>query len=117
MSAPSLPAVDHIAGYYHHGDATFGDCRTHGPLQDLGQLEEACDLLRQALSSDENSFAPGHPTIALRQSNLAVVLRDLGQLDEAQDLLRQSYSAFLERFGPDHPHTKNVKSHLQNLPE
>jgi hypothetical protein len=86
-------------------------------LKDLGQLEEAHDLLRQALSSAEQSFAPGHPSIAIRQSKLGLVLQDLGQLEEAHDLLCKSYTAFLERLGPDHPYTKTVKNNLQNLPE
>jgi tetratricopeptide (TPR) repeat protein len=84
---------------------------------DLGELEEARDLLRQALASDEKSFEPGHPSIALRQWSLALVLKDLGELEEARDLLRKSYSAFLERFGPYHAHTKIAKKHLGNLPE
>ncbi len=80
-------------------------------------MEEARDLLRQALASDEKSFEPGHPDIARSQSNLAMVLNNLGQLEEARDLLRKSYSAFLERLGPDHPHTKTAKNNLQNLPK
>ena len=36
----------------------------------------------------EKTFEPGHCSIAIRQSNLAVVLQDLGQLEEAGDLLR-----------------------------
>ena len=59
-------------------------------LQNLGQLEEARDLLRKALASEETTFAPGHPSIAIRQSNLALVLMDLRQLEEARDLLRKA---------------------------
>ena len=73
-------------------------------------MEEARDLLRQALASDEKSFEPGHPSIAIRQSNLAMVLQHLGQLEEARDLLRKSYSAFLERLGTrpsEHENRKN----------
>ena len=32
----------------------------------------------------------GHPSIAIRQSNLAPVLQDLGQLEEAGDLQREA---------------------------
>ena len=56
-------------------------------------MEEARDLLRQALASDEKSFEPGHPSIAISQSNLALVLKDLGQLEEARDLLRQALAS------------------------
>ena len=84
-------------------------------LQDLGQFEEARDLLRKALASDEKTFEPGHPSIASRQSNLALVLRDLGQLEEARDLLRKAYRVYLDRFGPDHPHTRIIKGNLERL--
>ena len=67
------------------------------------QLEEARDLLRMALSSDQKSFEPGHPSIARSQSNLALVLKDLGQLEEARDLLRMALSSDQKRFEPGHP--------------
>jgi tetratricopeptide (TPR) repeat protein len=79
-------------------------------------LEEARDLLRQALDSAEKSFAPGHPSIARSQSNLALVLQDLGQLEEARDLLRKAYSASKERYGPDHRSTRIFKGNLEALP-
>jgi hypothetical protein len=62
-------------------------------LKELGELAEARDLLRKALASDEKTFAPGHPSIAIRQSNLATVLQDLGELEEAHDLLRKANRA------------------------
>jgi tetratricopeptide (TPR) repeat protein len=84
-------------------------------LQDLGQLEEARDLLREALASAEKTFEPGHPSIATHQSNLALVLQDLGQLEEARDLLREAYRAYLTRFGPDHPPTRIIRKNLETL--
>ncbi len=84
-------------------------------LRDLGQRKEACGLLRKALASDEKTFEPGHPSIANRQANLAVVLHDLGQREEARDLLRKAYGACLSCFGPDHPNTKAVKRNLESL--
>ncbi len=80
-------------------------------------MEEARDLLRKALASNEQSFEPGHPSIAIRQSNLALVLKDLGQFEEARDLLCQAYSASLERLGPHHPSTKLYKANLESLPD
>jgi hypothetical protein len=79
-------------------------------------LEEPRDLLRKALASNEQSFEPGHPSIAIRQSNLALVLNGLGQLEEARDLLRKACSASLARYGPDHPPTKIFKGNLDSLP-
>jgi tetratricopeptide (TPR) repeat protein len=84
-------------------------------LQDLGQLEEARDLLRKALASDEKTFEPGHPSIASSQSNLALVLKDLGQLEEARDLLRKAFREYLDRFGPDHPGTRIIRRNLEGV--
>ncbi|MEE8584426.1 MAG: tetratricopeptide repeat protein [Acidobacteriota bacterium] len=81
-------------------------------LKDLGELEEARDLLRTALESDQRSFEPGHPTIAVRQSNLALVLKDLGELEEARDLLRAAHKSLLEGYGPDFPKTKTAAGNL-----
>jgi Tetratricopeptide repeat len=79
-------------------------------------LEEARDLLRKALASDEKSFEPGHPSVASSQSNLALVLQELGHLEEARDLLLNAYSASLECFGVDHPDTRLYKANLDSLP-
>ena len=84
-------------------------------LKDLGELEEARDLLRQALESDQKSFEPDHPSIAISQSNLAMVLQDLGELEEARDLAYQAYEAFLRKLGPGHPYTKTAKAHWESI--
>ncbi|MBI4908727.1 MAG: tetratricopeptide repeat protein [Acidobacteria bacterium] len=86
-------------------------------LQYPGESEEARDLLRKALASDEKTYAAGHPTIATKQSNLALVLRNLGELEEARDLLRKAYATFLARFGPHHRSTKIVKGNLDRVGE
>jgi tetratricopeptide (TPR) repeat protein len=85
--------------------------------QTMGRFTAARHAFSRALASDEKSFEPGHPSIAIRQSNLALVLKDLGQLEEARDLLRQAYSASLERYGSGHPNTKTFKTNLERLPE
>ena len=81
-------------------------------LKDLGEPEEARDLLRQALASDEASYEPGHPSIARRQSNLALVLKDLGELAEARDLLRQALASDEASFEPGHPSIARSQSNL-----
>lgn len=83
----------------------------------MGRFTAARHAHSRALASAEKSFEPGHPSIAISQSNLALVLQDLGQLEEARDLLRQAYSASFERYGPDHPHTKTFKANIESLPE
>ncbi|ETR67964.1 MAG: hypothetical protein OMM_04850 [Candidatus Magnetoglobus multicellularis str. Araruama] len=81
-------------------------------LKDLGQLEEARDLLRMALSSDQKSFEPGHPSIARSQLNLGGVLADLGQTDDAQPLFQAAYDSFFALLGQDHPQTKIAKFYV-----
>ncbi len=81
-------------------------------LKDLGELEEARDLLRQALESDQKNFEPGHSSIAIRQSNLAAVLKDLGELEEARDLLRQALESDQKNFKPGHPSIAISQSNL-----
>ena len=78
-------------------------------LQDLGAYEEGAELLRKALASDEASFEPGHPAIAVKQSNLALVLKELGEFEEAETLARSAYESFERKFGPEHPQTLKTK--------
>jgi plasmid stability protein len=81
-------------------------------LQDLGELEEARDLLRQALASAEATYAPGNPSTATRQSNLATVLKDLGELEEARDLLRKALASVEAKYAPGHPSIARNQSNL-----
>jgi hypothetical protein len=69
---------------------------------------------RGALSAALGHFEPGHPSIAIRQSNLALVLQDLGELEEAVALLKTAYTSLLKKFGPHHPHTQTAKNNLES---
>jgi tetratricopeptide (TPR) repeat protein len=84
-------------------------------LMDLGELEEARDLLRKALASDEHSYAAGHPSIAISQSNLASVLEDLGELEEARDLLRKALASDERSYAPGHPSIARRQSNLATV--
>ena len=77
-------------------------------LRNLGQFEEARDLMRKALASDEKKFKPGHPSLATRQSNLAALLRNRGQLEEARDLLRKALASDEKTFEPGHPPSPSI---------
>jgi len=59
-------------------------------LKDLGQLEEARDLMQMALDSAEKTFEPGHSDIDPRRWNPALILKDLGQIDQARDLMHKA---------------------------
>ena len=84
-------------------------------LQDQGQRAEACDLLRNALAFDEKTFEPGHPAIARSQSNLAVVLQDQEQPEEARDLLRNALASDEKTFEPGHPAIARRQSNLATV--
>ncbi|MDY6930577.1 MAG: tetratricopeptide repeat protein, partial [Halobacteriota archaeon] len=70
---------------------------------------------RRALILSEENYDPGHPSIAISQSNLALVLQDLGDLEEARDLSYLAYRAYLEKFGPDHPGTITIKNNWEYI--
>ena len=70
---------------------------------------------RKSLTLSEKYLKPGHPTIAIRQSNLAMVLKDLGELNEARDLAHKAYKTFLDKFGPEHPQTIISKRNWESL--
>jgi len=80
-----------------------------------GRYRLAEQFGRKSLELAEKNFEPGHPTIAISQSNLATVLRDLGELKEARGLLTKAYEVFLKKLGYDHPYTKKVRTHLENI--
>jgi len=87
-----------------------GRLGTH--YQALARYSDARRTLAAALACDEKTFAPGHPSIAIRQSNLAMALRNLGQLDEARDLLRRALASDEKTFGPGHPSIAISQSNL-----
>jgi tetratricopeptide (TPR) repeat protein len=49
------------------------------------------------------NFGQEHPTVAIRQSNLATVLQDLGDYPRAAQLFQSSLDSAMRNFGQDHP--------------
>ena len=72
-------------------------------------------MLIQALASDTKNFDSGHPSIAIRQSNLATVHLDLGELQEAKKLLIQALTSDEKNFEPGHPSIAISQSNLRSL--
>jgi tetratricopeptide (TPR) repeat protein len=70
-----------------------------GPLRNLGNLAEAEQLLRQALSLDERNFGPDHPNVATCLNNLAALLHDSNRLQEAEMLYRRALAIDEKSFG------------------
>src|SRR5258708_36391633 len=80
--------------------------------QALGRYSDARRTFNRALASAEKTLEPGHLSITISQSNLAVVLRDLGQLEEARDLLRPALVSDEKTFEPGHPSIARRQSNL-----
>jgi len=80
-----------------------------------GRFRSAETFRRQALDLAQKSFEPGHPSIAISQLNLAVVLKKLGVFDEGLKLITAAYESFLSKFGEGHPHTQKSKSWLEEI--
>jgi tetratricopeptide (TPR) repeat protein len=83
--------------------------------QDMGRLSLARRFSKAALEKAEKGFAAGHQEIAVRQSNLALVLRDLGELEEARDLLRKALAASEKTFSAGHPMIAMDQSNLATV--
>lgn len=83
-----------------------------------GRFRQASGALRAALASDQARFEPDHPSIAMRQGNLAMVLTDLGKTAEACALLRLAHGSFLRKLGPEHRYTvETVRRMRQACPD
>ncbi|MGE3164942.1 MAG: tetratricopeptide repeat protein [Planctomycetota bacterium] len=84
-------------------------------LQEVGQYEEAEQLLRASLAARERLDGEDDLDTATNRINLAVLLIDVGRLDEAEPLLLAARDRFLTRVGPDHVHTLTADSHRVEL--
>jgi tetratricopeptide (TPR) repeat protein len=66
-------------------------------------LAEARPLAERALTITETAYGSDHPDVAIRLSNLGIILRDLGQLAEARPLAERALAITETAYGPDHP--------------
>jgi tetratricopeptide (TPR) repeat protein len=80
-----------------------------------GRYLLARSFFRDSLSRSERTCAPGDPSIAIRQSNLAAALKDLGELEEARDLLRKALASDEASYAPGHPTIANRQCNLAGV--
>ncbi len=80
--------------------------------QAMGRFTLALNYAELALATAKQNFPPDDESIAISQSNLALVLHDLGQLEPARDLLSQALASAQKNFPPGHPSTAISQSNL-----
>ena len=76
------------------------------------RYSEAEPVLRQALSTFEQSLGPDHPDVAAPLSNLALLLRETNRRDEAEPLIHRALAIDEAHFGLNHP---NILIRLNNF--
>jgi CHAT domain-containing protein/Tfp pilus assembly protein PilF len=68
-----------------------------------GQFGAAVTIWQQILLIVEKTHGPDHPDVAIKLSNLALVLTIQGRYGAAEPLFRRSQGILEKAFGPDHP--------------
>jgi hypothetical protein len=76
--------------------------------------------MRRALSIDEKSYGPEHPTVASDLNNLAQLLKDTNRLKEAEPLMRRALVILLKftrASGQPHPRVSDALANYTSLME
>jgi tetratricopeptide (TPR) repeat protein len=113
------PLAPHAAAVARHADAASVYEPTARLMNQLGlclakrcQFPEAERLYRRALSIDEQSLGPDHPSVATDLNYLAALLQATNRLGQAEPLYRRALDIDELSYGPGHP---NVAIRLNNL--
>ena len=72
-------------------------------LGKIGENEEARRLHERAVDIATERLGPRHPEVALKLSNLAIVVGDAGDLDGAREIEERVLAIREAAYGPDHP--------------
>ena len=72
-------------------------------LQDLGRLEEAEQMLREAQGTFTRAYGPGHLEVGIARTSLGAVLHQAGRLDEAEAEYRAGLAIRERQSGAGHP--------------
>jgi tetratricopeptide (TPR) repeat protein len=76
------------------------------------RFDEAEDIYKRSLASNEELLGPDHPTVASCLNNLALLYQATNRLKEAEPLMQRALAINEASFGKDHP---NVAIRLNNL--
>jgi tetratricopeptide (TPR) repeat protein len=80
-----------------------------------GRYQDAKKMGYVALDLSLRSFEPGHPSIAIGQSNLATVLQSLGDFKGAKSLHAEALESAQLNFKPSHPTIAISQSNLATM--
>ena len=80
--------------------------------RDLGKLDKALSMQREALGKSRKIFGKEHSITIAAMNNLAAILRDQGKLDEAVVMWREAFEKGRRILGEEHPHTISVINNL-----
>ena len=92
--------ISHLLDRIAHLDENFGNYRA---AQEFG---------KRAMEINIELFGPDHPTVAVRQSNLANVYASTGDYAQALALFEKSLLVLRCTFAENHPHVIIVQSHI-----
>ena len=84
-------------------------------LQTQGNLADAEQLFRQAVTIAETMLGPDHADTAGSLNNLAGLLESKGDIAGAEALYRRALAIAEKTLGPDHPHTATSLDNLAVL--
>src|SRR2546421_1442829 len=84
--------------------------------QSLHRLDEAGDLLRQALKLQENVFGTHYSEVSVTsKTDFAILLSERREFEEAKELQTQVVKARQQDLGPEDPLTLASKSNLASI--
>jgi tetratricopeptide (TPR) repeat protein len=92
----------------NHPDVTTSQLNLAGVLQDLGRLDEAEPLIRQALEGDRQTHGEQHMDVAIDLSSLGSLLEERGKFAEAGRMYQESLAIRIALQGEKHPSVPNV---------
>ncbi len=79
---------------------------------DLGNLDRALTLSREALATRLPVFGAQHPDILVARNDLATLLKNLGQFAESAAMLEAVLADQLATLGPEHPYLAYTRFNL-----
>lgn len=84
-------------------------------LKDLGELEDARELVKKTIGIYKQEFGKSHTSTATIYHSLAVILKDLGQLEKAKEWMEKAIDIYEQNLGKNHANTATCYHNLANI--